>query len=68
MRDWETGVGTTIENGGITVSQSDANWSCITADTPFPSTDGKYVYEITIINETNNSSYNIGACFWYCFW
>lgn len=58
------GTNTTIENDGITVSQSgSSDTASITADTPFSSTSGKYVYEITIINETTNSSYNIGAAF-----
>lgn len=59
-----TGTSTTIENDGITISQSGSDWGNIIGDTPFPSTSGKYVYEITIINETTtSSSYNIGASF-----
>ena len=57
------GAGTTIENDGITISQSGSDFGNIIADTPFPSTYGKYVYEITIINETAISPYNIGVSF-----
>ena len=57
------GAGTTIENDGITISQSGSDFGNIIADTPFPSTSGKYVYVITIINETTISPFNIGASF-----
>lgn len=63
IRAGTTGSNTTIENDGITVSQSGSDSASIIADTPFPSTSGKYVYEITIINETTISPYNIGASF-----
>ncbi len=60
-----TGAGTTIGNDGITVSQYGSDFGLITANTPFPSISGKYVYEITIIYEdiTSYSDNNIGAAF-----
>lgn len=63
IRAGTTGTSTTIENDGITISQSGSDSAAIIADTPFPNTSGKYVYEITIINETTISPYNIGASF-----
>lgn len=57
------GTSTTIENDGITVSQSGSDYARIAADTPFPSTSGKYVCEVTIINETPAPSNNIGVTF-----
>lgn len=63
IRAGTTGTSTTIENDGITISQSGSDFGNIIADTPFPSTSGKYVYEITIINETTISPYNIGVSF-----
>ncbi len=53
------GTSTTIDKDGITITQSGSDWAYIQSDTPFYRRDGKYAYEVTIVNEVPTSPFSI---------